>query len=156
MISTAAAGGTVTNYSDRFSLSGMTGTFSADVVTALAKVSGTDGPPSVNAIAAQAPAGGAATASGDFAIPYNEQEGTIRYAPMQPVPPTKITATNTDPLWPTSAVQFASTFLPNPTVVTTLTQAQTFSVASHPNSVCLFYLTSFVLGEEGENSANVE
>jgi hypothetical protein len=56
---------------------------------------------------------------------------------MQPVPPTAITATNTSPLWPTSSVVFASTFLPIPSIVTTLTQANTFSVSSHANTVCL-------------------
>jgi hypothetical protein len=133
MISTAAAGGTVTNYSPRFTLSGMTGTFPQTVIDALKTVTGTAGPASVNNVAAAAAP--AASGAGDADTPYNEQEGTIRYAPMQPVPPKKITATNTVPLWPTSAVQFASTFLPIPTVVTTITQAQTFKVESHPNTV---------------------
>lgn len=140
MISTAAAGGTVTNYSNRFSMTGMTGVFSPAVVTALQSVTGTAGPPTVNAIAAAVPPAGAAT-GGDFAIPYNEQVGTIRYAPMQPVPPTKITATNTQPLWPTSAVVFASTHLPIPSIVTTITQAQTFIVTSHANTVSLVPLS---------------
>jgi hypothetical protein len=54
---------------------------------------------------------------------------------MQPVPLTAITATNTSPLWPTSSVVLASTFLPIPSIVTTLTQANTFSVSSHANTV---------------------
>lgn len=132
MISTAAAGGTVTNYSPRFTLTGMTGIFPASVD--LTGVSGTSGPPTVNNIAAAVPAAGATGAAGDYGVPYNEQSGTVRYAPMQPVPPTKITATNTAPLYPTSAVQFAKTFLPIPTIVTTITQAQTFSVSSHANT----------------------
>jgi hypothetical protein len=136
MLSTAAAGGTVTNYSPRFTLSGMTGSFSDAITTALASVEGTTGPPTVNALAAAAPGAGASASAGDFNVPYNEQMGTIRYAPMPPVPPTKITATNTQPLYPRSAVQFATTVLPAPTIVTTFTQPQTFKVQSHPNTVC--------------------
>jgi hypothetical protein len=139
MISTATAGGTVTNFSNRFTLTGMTGTFSAAVTASLAAVSGTSGPATVNnVLAAGAAAGGTGTAAeGAWGTPYNEQEGLTRYAPMQPVPPTAITATNTSPLWPTSSVVFASTFLPIPSIVTTLTQANTFSVSSHANTVCL-------------------
>lgn len=136
MISTAAAGGTVTNYSNRFTLTKMTGVFSPAVTTALQGVSGTSGPPTVNAIAAAAPVAGTGTAAaGAYAVPYNEQTGTVKYAPMQPVPPTKITATNTSPLHPTSAVDLASTPLPIASIVTTVTQAQTFSVSSHANTV---------------------
>ena len=138
MLSTATAGGTVTNFSNRFTLTGMTGTFSAAVTTALATVSGTTGPATVNNVA-QAPAAGASgtAAEGVWGTPYNEQIGLTKYAPMQPVPPTAITATNTSPLWPTSSVVFATTFLPIPSIVTTLTQANTFSVSSHANTVCL-------------------
>jgi len=137
MTSTAAAGGTVINYSSRFTLTGMTGSFSPAVTTALASVSGTAGPATVNNVAAAAPAAGAGTAAaGEFGVPYTLQTGLTKFAPMQPVPPTSITATNTAPLWPTSSVVFASTFLPIPSQVTTLTQAQTFSVSSHANTVC--------------------
>ena len=135
MISTATAGGTVTSYSSRFTLTGMTGVFSAAVTTALATVSGTTGPAVVNAVAAAAGTTGAAD-EGVYGTPYNEQTGLTRYAPMQPVPPTAITATNTSPLWPTSSVVLVSTFLPIPSIVTTITQANTFSVSSHANTVC--------------------
>ncbi len=135
-MSTATAGGTVTNFSNRFTLTGMTGTFSAAVTAALKDVVGTTGPDRINQVAAAAPAAGAgAAAAGAWGTPYNEQEGLTRYAPMQPVPGTKITATNTAPLWPTSSVVLASTFLPVPSIVTTLTQAGTFSVSSHANTV---------------------
>ena len=86
--SVAAAGGTVINYSDRFTLSGMTGAFPPDVVAANAAVKGTAGPPTVNQVAgANAPAAG----TGEFAVPYTLQTGPTKFAPMQPVPPTKIT-----------------------------------------------------------------
>ena len=144
MISTATAGGTVTNYSSRFTLTGMTGVFSAAVTTALASVSGTTGPATVNNVA-DAAAGGAGTAeAGVYGTPYNLQTGLTKYAPMQPVPPTAITATNTSPLWPTSSVVLASTFLPIPSIATTITQGNTFSVASHANTVGLIASLSFL------------
>lgn len=113
----------------------MTGSFSPTVTAALATVVGTTGPATKNNVAAAAPAAGPA-AAGAFGIPYNQQTGTIKYAPMQPVPPTAITATNTSPLWPTSSVVMAKTFLPIPNVETTLTQPGTYSVKGHANTVC--------------------
>ena|SRR5438067_1595354 len=88
--SVAAAGGTVINYSDRFTLTGMTGIFPPDVVTANAAVKGTAGPPTVNQVAGANP-GAAPSGTGPFAIPYTMQTGLTKYAPMQPLPPTKIT-----------------------------------------------------------------
>jgi hypothetical protein len=131
MLSVATAGGTVWNYSTRFTLTGMTGVFSPAVQTAVAGVSGTTGPNTVNRVAANA---GLAPA-GEWGTPYNLQTGLTKYAPMQPVPPTKITATNTSPLWPTSSVSLASTFLPIPSVLATIVQGNTFKVSSHANTV---------------------
>jgi hypothetical protein len=114
----------------------MTGVFTLAVQTALTTVSGTAGPArdTSNLIAAPAPV--ASSVAGDqWAIPYDQQLGNTKYAPMQPVPPTKITATNTNPLWPTSGVTIATTFLPLPSIATTLTQVQTHLVPSHPNTV---------------------
>jgi hypothetical protein len=136
MISTAAAGGTVTNYSNRFTLTGMTGTFSQDVTNALLTVSGTTGPDTVNDVTGTSAT--TAVEEGVWGTPYNLQTGLTRYAPMQPVPPTAITATNTSPLWPTSSVSLATTYLAIPSIVTTLTQPQTFSVSSHANTVSFF------------------
>jgi hypothetical protein len=132
MLATATAGGQVTTYSSRFTLSGMTGSFPASVVTGLQSVTGTDGPPAVNQVAASATA--AAGAAG-FDVPYQLQSGLTKYAPMQPVPPTKITAVNTSPQYPSSSVVLATTFLPIASIVTTLTQPNTFAVSSHPNTV---------------------
>lgn len=132
MLSVATAGGTVWNYSDRFTLTGMTGTFDPTVDAAVKAVSGTSGPPTVNNVVSNAATG--SVGEGAWAIPYNLQTGLTKYAPMQPVPPTAITATNTSPLWPTSAVQFATTFLPVPSEVTTLTQSNTHSISSRANT----------------------
>ncbi|KAI9773576.1 MAG: hypothetical protein M1840_006850 [Geoglossum simile] len=127
MISVASAGGTVINYSSRFSLTGMTGTFPQDVIKGLASVSGTDGPPTVNGVAGSAPG------DGPFAVPYTMQTGPTRYAPMQPQPGSTITAKKATPLWPSSSVTIATAFLPRPTVQTTITQSPNYSATSVEN-----------------------
>lgn len=134
MVSTSASG-QVTNYSKRFTITGMTGTFTPAIST----ITGTSGPadilPSTSTTAAAA-AAGAATASGgeQYDIAYELQTGATRYAPMASVPPTKIVATNTSPLHPTSAVTYFSTAAGDATIATTITQAQTHSISSRANT----------------------
>jgi len=145
----AKAGGTITTFSERFTITGMTGTFSAAVLAANAGVTGTAAPPAINQLASNtnpttiaAPAAGApATASGTtdplgWTVPYNMQTGAIRYAPMQPIPGSAITATYTSPLWPTSSVVLAATFMPLPSEATTLTQPplSNGAIVSHANT----------------------
>jgi hypothetical protein len=133
MISVARTGGTVINYSPRFSLSGMTGTFPVKVAEGIKKVTGTAGPPTVNNVAGN---GASAPVDGDlFQVPYTMQTGLTRYAPMQPIPPTKITKSKATPLHPTSAFTIAKSILPIPSQQTTITQSQTFSVSSVENTV---------------------
>ena len=81
MIQSTATGGTVINYSSRFSLSGMTGTFPPNVEAGIKAVSGTGGPPTKNNINnnVNAGAGGAA----GFSVPYTLQTGLTKYAPKQ-------------------------------------------------------------------------
>ncbi|CAO2652834.1 Nn.00g022450.m01.CDS01 [Neocucurbitaria sp. VM-36] len=133
MIAVAKAGGQLITYSDRFSYSGMSGAFPASIKTGLASISGTAGPDTED----QTTSGDGAvdSASGDYDVEYTMQTGPTRYAPMQPVPPTKITAKNTKPLYPTSSVAIATTKLPIPKIQTTLTQSQTYSVSSIENTV---------------------
>lgn len=135
MVSVAAAGGSVINYSDRFTLTGMTGTFSTAEKTANDAVTSDAGPDTVNGVTDTTAT--TTTAAGAWGTPYDEQTGLTRYAPMQPLPGTTITATNTVPLWPTSSVSIATTYLPNPSIVTTLTQAGTYSFSSHANTVSM-------------------
>ncbi|KAL8810716.1 MAG: hypothetical protein Q9223_002163 [Gallowayella weberi] len=59
MQSVGPKGAQLINYSDRFSISGMTGTFPPNVQAGIAKVSGTDGPAATNQEAPAAGAGGA-------------------------------------------------------------------------------------------------
>lgn len=135
MVAVSKTGGELTTYSDRFSYSGMTGTWDPKIKKALDNLDGTDGPATVDATAADN-ADPAAPPDGAFDVEYTMQTGPTRYAPMQPVPPTKITAKNTKPLYPTSSVSIATTNLPIPKVQKTITQSQTFSVKSVENTVC--------------------
>ena len=113
----------------------MTGVFP----TVLAPIASTAAPPSAGAIVAGAAAVVPAAQIPDnpamYSVPFMSQTGIWRYAPMQPVPPKKITATDTKPLFPTSAFDIAKTFLATPTVRQTTTQVQTFVVTSHANTV---------------------
>jgi hypothetical protein len=115
----------------------MTGVFPANVQHGLATVSGTAGPATQNNIGA-VPAGDAqatVAAAGDFAVPYTLQTGEIRYAPMPPVAPTKITAKRQSRQWPTSAYTVYAAAAGPPNAVTTVTQALTFIVSSVENTV---------------------
>lgn len=119
-------------------MTGMTGTAPATAVTAVQALGGTlDGPPTENGVSNQNPAAGAggAGAGGDTGVPYRLQTGLTKYAPMQPIPPTKITKKNPTPLNPTSAYSIAKTWMPQPTILTTITASQTFSVSSMENTV---------------------
>jgi len=135
MVSVATAGGTVTNFSPRFSITGMTGTFPPNVIAGIQTITGTAGPATVNDVSDTPAAGGAAAAgAAGFSVAYTLQTGLTKYAPMQPQPPTSITATNTSPLFPTSSVSIATTWLPTPSQVTTFTQSGTYSVSSMENT----------------------
>lgn len=139
--SVATEGGTVINYSSRFSMTGMTGTTPAAQVNAVTALGGsTAGPAAVNNVNNNnnAAAGTAAAGAAQFTVPYDLQTGLTKYAPMQPVPPTKITVNHYTPLYPTSAYTVATTWLPRASIVTTLTESQTFSVVSVENTVGLF------------------
>jgi hypothetical protein len=139
MISVATEGGTVTNYSPRFSIRGMTGTFPPEVIEGMSKVTGTEGPKSKNEVANNLDA---APGAGDAGIPYNQQEGLTKYAPMQPIPPTKITKEKHTPLNPTSDVPVAHTWLPPASQLTTITASQTFKVQGLENTVSIYQMNA--------------
>ena len=131
----SATGGVVVNYSDRFTLSGMTGTFPPNVQQAVKSVKDTKGPETQNQIQA---AGDNPAAGGDkglYGTPYSMQTGATKYAPMQKKPPTKITARNPTMQYPTSSAKVAKSALPTPKQVTTMTMSVTYSVSSKENTV---------------------
>ncbi|KAF1948465.1 beta-1,6-glucan boisynthesis protein-like protein [Byssothecium circinans] len=132
MIATAKTG-TLTVYSNRFSMTGMTGKFDDSVLTALKKVSGTTGPATEDKTTGKA-ADAAVPAGSMYDVEYTMQTGATRYAPMQPIPGTKITKKSAPPLFPTSSVPIAKSHLPIPTIQTTITQSQTHKVSSMANT----------------------
>ncbi|KAH6872593.1 hypothetical protein BKA58DRAFT_382273 [Alternaria rosae] len=138
MIAVGKTGGQLLTYSDRFSFSGMTGknVLSDAVKAAVKDIDTTTGPPTVDTTTDGTNPADADPVDDDvYKVDYAMQTGLTRYAPMQPVPPTKVTAKNTKPLYPTSSVKIAKTRLPIPSQLTTLTQSQTFSVKSMENTV---------------------
>ncbi|KAJ9669815.1 Cell wall synthesis protein kre9 precursor [Coniosporium apollinis] len=125
-------GGRVINYSKRFTLKGVTGVFPAAVITGLKSVTTTDGPATQKDSTGARPAPAEA---GDFGVPYLEQTGIMKFAPMQKLPPTKITKKDTKPLFPTTSFQIARTWLPTPKQKTTTTQSRTYKFSSMENTV---------------------
>jgi hypothetical protein len=137
----AATGGTVINYSDRFTISGMTGTFSAAVQAGLEDVSGTSGPADENNIATAAPPAATATIGADaYDTPWTLQSGSIRYAPMAPIAPTKITAKNASPQHPTSAYTVFKKLAGSPNAIQTITNPATFEAQSREATVKALFL----------------
>lgn len=140
LITSTAPTGVVKNFSDRFTLSDMTGQFSAAVKAGLAKVSGTSGPTAINAVTNPAAGAGAGAAAGGGALPvgdpayqvaYTMQTGIVRYAPMPKAAPSKITVKGDARQFPTSAysVWFRSG-MPEPFPTHTYTEAYTYSTGS--------------------------
>jgi hypothetical protein len=124
MISNAASGGTVINYSQRFSMNGMTGAFPPNVLSGLSDVQGVEGPPSEN----YAGAAGARHKAELYSTAFADQSGPLRYATMQRVPPTRITKKSMKPVNPTSPYTLATTFLPPVTSIhSTVTEPATWS-----------------------------
>ena len=133
-IISAATGGTVINYSDRFTLSGMTGTFPPNVQAGIKDITGTSGPATENNVVDNADAA-AGAGGGNFGQAYSLQTGLTKYAPMQKKPGTKITAKTPSMQYPTSSFKLATTILPTPKQVTTVTQSAPHSASSIENPV---------------------
>lgn len=69
-------------------------------------------------------------------LPFVEQTGPIRYAPLPKLPPKKIQLRKMRRLNPTSSARIATTYLPIPEVArTTVVPSVTFSTASMQNTV---------------------
>ncbi|WPG99890.1 Hypothetical protein R9X50_00271000 [Acrodontium crateriforme] len=128
IMSSLTDGGLIFTFSNRFSVTGMTGT-TPEAMVAAAEAAGTTPPAEID----QSGTAAAAVGGAQFDVPYGQQTGLTKWAPMQPIPPTKITQTQFTPLNPTSAATLATTFLGAADVSTTLTASQTFSVKSREN-----------------------
>jgi hypothetical protein len=140
MISTGVDGGTDIVYSARFGLTGMTGVFTAaqqQGVTAAGSDTTFVPPAAHNLVTAAAGAGTAAAApvTGMFDVPYLSQTGFIKYAPMQPIPGTKITKKTASMMNPSSAFTIFKTYAPPASITYTLTESQTLTHSSRENPV---------------------
>lgn len=136
----------VINFSHRFSLSGMTGSFSEPIAQAIASITNLDGPGALETRQDEGDGEGLQKRQnvGAYTIPYPLQADMLtKYAPMAKKPGTAITAQSATRRFPTSAYTIATTYLPVPTVVTTLSASETYSVVSIENTVG-FFLTTFI------------
>lgn len=113
------SGGDMVRYTERVLLSGMTGTMEATG-------SGASPYGETNDEAAQ-------DTSASFSIPYTEQTGKTRYAPMQMQPNSQITVSSWSRRFPTSSVTYYSTFLKEPNVLSTITPGWSYTMSSLVN-----------------------
>lgn len=117
-------GGSTINYSPRFQLTGMTGPTGTLAVTVTGDVPAEQ---IQNMNAAQG------INSQSFSIPYTEQTGRTRYAPMQTQPGPLVTATTWTMRYPTSAVTYYSTKAGSPVVYSTITPGWDYTAESAVN-----------------------
>ncbi|EEH22467.1 hypothetical protein PABG_04678 [Paracoccidioides brasiliensis Pb03] len=110
--------------SQRFTLTDMTGSFDQKLLVGIEDISATThGPPTFNELRKR-----------QANLPYEEQQGTILYAPAPIQPPTRISLKTAGPLHPTSSFNIATSYLPPATVMTTVTALPTFTVMSIENT----------------------
>lgn len=129
---TTFTAGTSIHYTNRFILSGMSGSLTTQVlngtpVTLVLSDNEAAPSPQINI-------GNAGTVDlASFVVPYTLQTGKTRFAPMQQQPGVSVTLTTWSRQFPTSSVLYARTFLPIPTIVTTLTPGWSYTMKSAPN-----------------------
>ncbi|KAI9927347.1 hypothetical protein MW887_002959 [Aspergillus wentii] len=122
----------IINYSSRFTLTGMSGSFSSHLMNGINSVVDS------NAL----PIGEEHEREelrkrqnvGAYTIPYSLQTGPTKYAPMAKQPGSTIPAKSPTPQYPTSHYSIATTYLPEATVQQTLSAAATYSVSSVENT----------------------
>lgn len=125
-------GGYTIHYSPRFSISDMTGTLVAtaggftappdsDISYDADAVSGVSAETALNPLTA-------------YTIPYTQQTGRFRYAPMQTQPGTKVThKLSASQRFPTTSVSLFTTFVSKAYQTTTLTPSITYSITQAVN-----------------------
>ncbi|CAK44833.1 hypothetical protein AnigIFM63309_002309 [Aspergillus niger] len=124
----------VVNYSDRFTLTNMTGSFSPTVINGIpSAMYPTDSFPPAHMDESHEELRKRQVA-GPFTIPYQLQTGPTRYAPMAKKPGSTIPVGTPTPQYPTSAYSVATTYLPQATVQMTLSASETYSVISIENT----------------------
>lgn len=132
MTSVATAGGTLTLYSPRFTLTSMTGTFSPAMEAA--NEDGEGQPTLEEEDKTVAPPRPNAPANDEEVVTYTRQTGKTRFAPMQTQPGKRITAKETKRQYPTSTYTVFTTRGPKPNVETTVTRPWNYKVVSLENT----------------------
>jgi len=131
METVATKGGFTVNYSPRFTLTDMTGTFLPAAVVEQKK-GDTTPPKGQDTTKNSGPADGGKK---EAKVPYTMQLGPTRYAPMQTQPGRRITAQTASRMFPTSSYTVFKTKGPDPKVQTTITQSWDYKVTSLENTV---------------------
>lgn len=117
-------GGYMIRYSDRFNITGMTGTY---------KTSGSGSPPDGETNSDDDSASNRGDTSKSFTIPYTLQTGKTRYAPMQMQPNTEVTVSTWSRRFPSSDVTYYSTLHSEPVVLSTITPGWSYTMSSFFN-----------------------
>ncbi|KAL4935149.1 hypothetical protein BDV06DRAFT_234617 [Aspergillus oleicola] len=73
-------------------------------------------------------------AADPYTVPYPEQTGPTRYAPLAKKPGTAIATSAPTPQFPPSPYKIATEYMKAPTVLTTLTASETMSVTMMENT----------------------
>lgn len=126
MYTTFDDGSTTISYSGRFELTGMTGPTATYVVTATGNAP--DGQTSTTGAA-----GSTSVDSRSFTVPYTEQTGIYRYAPMQTQPGSTVTAKTWTTRYPTSAYTVFTSAASPADIVTTITPGWDYTPESAAN-----------------------
>lgn len=121
------------HYTPRFKLTGMEGTATFTFAASLLSVTG-------DAPSPQLDVGGDATSAIDsksFTVPYTEQTGRTRYAPMQTQPGSSISHSMYSTRHATSAYTPYSSLSPSPNVYSTITPGWSYTVTSVYNTAAV-------------------
>ncbi|KAF4213105.1 hypothetical protein CNMCM8980_000468 [Aspergillus fumigatiaffinis] len=120
------------NFSKRFTLSNMTGSFPPHLVDEIRSLSDPDGSAAKEDLRKRA--AGAAYAA--YTVPYPLQSGPTKYAPMAKEPGSTIPAKTKAPApqFTASVYTIATTWLPPATVQATLSASATYSIVSVENT----------------------
>lgn len=125
----------VVNYSERFTLTNMTGAFSPPIVHGIHSAIHSLGSP-INE-GEEHEELRKRQMIGSYTIPYPLQTGPTRYAPMAKKPGSTIPAGLPTPQFSASPYTIATTYLPAATVQVTLSASETYSVVSIENTVSI-------------------
>lgn len=121
-------GGYSIHYTNRFTLSGMSGTLKPSGGSELGLPA-----PEVHLDSAATSTLDPAELSSSFALPYTLQTGLTRYAPMQTQPGSKVTASTWTRRFPSSSVTYFTTVSSSPEQKSTVTPGWDYTISSAAN-----------------------